>query len=118
MKRLCKLGVLEQHQASEWALPSFTIPKKNRSNFWEGNKRLVRKPFPIPKKRHGVARDRRIRFCNSCPMISTWVITPLDWIQMHPKSAPLSFLGENIPTSDYQWVLQVLQTSSRQKCKS
>jgi hypothetical protein len=49
MERLCKPGVLEQQQASEWALPSFTIPKKNRSNFWEGNKRLVRKPFPIPK---------------------------------------------------------------------
>jgi hypothetical protein len=49
MERLCKLGVLEQQQASEWALPSFTIPKKNRSNFLEGNKRLVRKPFPIPK---------------------------------------------------------------------
>ncbi len=29
---------------------------------------------------------------------------------MHPKSAPLYFLGENIPTRDYQWVLQVLQT--------
>ncbi len=32
----------------------FIIPKKNRtilflSNFWEVNKRLIRKPFPIPK---------------------------------------------------------------------
>ncbi len=40
--------------ASEWALPSFIIPKKDRtfrflSNFWEVNKRFVRKPFPIPK---------------------------------------------------------------------
>jgi hypothetical protein len=26
------------------------------------------------------------------PLISTWVVTPLDWIQMHPKSVPLSFL--------------------------
>jgi hypothetical protein len=35
-------------------LPSFLIPKKNNnvcflSNFWDVNKRLVRKPFPIPK---------------------------------------------------------------------
>jgi hypothetical protein len=29
---------------------------------------------------------------------------------MHPKSAPSYFLGESIPTNNYQWVLQVLQT--------
>ncbi len=49
---------------------------------------------------------------------STWVITPLDSIQMHPKSVPLSFLGENIPTSDYQWVLQVLQTFYKENFQS
>jgi hypothetical protein len=32
---------------------------------------------------------------------------------MHPKSEPLSFCGENIHTSNYQWVLQVLQTFPR-----
>ncbi len=52
--RLVKLGVLEWQPASEWASPSFIMPKKNRtvcflSNFWEVNKRLIRKPFPIPK---------------------------------------------------------------------
>jgi hypothetical protein len=52
--RLVKLGVLERQPASEWASPLFIMPKKNRtvcflSNFWEVNKRLVRKPFPIPK---------------------------------------------------------------------
>ncbi len=54
VERLCKLGVLERQPASELALPSFIIPKKDRtvcflSDFWEVNKRLVRKPFPIPK---------------------------------------------------------------------
>jgi hypothetical protein len=34
---------------------------------------------------------------------------------MHPKSAPSYFLGENTPTSDYQWVLQVLLTFSKEK---
>jgi hypothetical protein len=52
VERLCKLGVQERQPASEWALSSFTIPKKDKtvcfvSNFWEVNKRLVRKPFPI-----------------------------------------------------------------------
>jgi hypothetical protein len=54
VEQLCKLGVLERQPASEWALPSLIIPKKNKtacfhSNFWEVNKRLVRKLFPIPK---------------------------------------------------------------------
>jgi hypothetical protein len=54
VKRLCKLGVLERQPASEWTLPSFIIPRKDRtvcflSDFWEVNKRLVRSPFPIPK---------------------------------------------------------------------
>jgi hypothetical protein len=54
VERLCKLGVLERRPASEWALPSFIIPKKDKtehflSDFWEVSKRLVRKPFPIPK---------------------------------------------------------------------
>ncbi len=54
MERLCKLRVLERQSASEWALPSFIIPKKDKtvcflSDFWEVNKRLVRKAFPISK---------------------------------------------------------------------
>jgi hypothetical protein len=54
VERLCQLGVLERQPASEWALPSFFIPKKDKTvcfsiDFWEVNKRLVRKPFPIPK---------------------------------------------------------------------
>ncbi len=54
VERLCQLGVLERQPASEWALPSFIIPKKDKtvcflSDFWEVNKRSVRKPFLIPK---------------------------------------------------------------------
>jgi hypothetical protein len=54
VERLCKLGVLERQPASEWALLSFIIPKKDRtvcflSDFWEVNERLVRTPFPFPK---------------------------------------------------------------------
>jgi hypothetical protein len=54
VERLVKLVVLERQPESEWASPSFIIPKKNRtlrflSSFGEVNKRLVRKSFPIPK---------------------------------------------------------------------
>ena len=54
IQRLCDLGVLEWQPSSEWAAPSFIQPKKNKTvrfltDFREVNKRLVRKPFPIPK---------------------------------------------------------------------
>jgi hypothetical protein len=54
IQRLCDLGLLEWLASSEWAAPSFIQPKKYKivhflTNFWEVNKRLVRKPFPIPK---------------------------------------------------------------------
>ncbi len=49
-----KLGILERQPASERALPSFIIPKKDRTvhflnDFREVNKRLAENPFPIPK---------------------------------------------------------------------
>jgi hypothetical protein len=54
VERMCQLGVLEKQPASEWALPSFIIPNKYKtvcflSDFWGVNKRLLRKPFLIPK---------------------------------------------------------------------
>ncbi len=54
VETLSSLRVLERQPASEWALPSFIIPKKDKticflSDFWEVNKGLVRTPFPIPK---------------------------------------------------------------------
>jgi hypothetical protein len=68
VERLC-LGVLERQPASEWALPSFIIPKKDRtelllSNFWEVNKRSV-KTLSNPPNKHGPARVRKIHFCIS-----------------------------------------------------
>ena len=54
IQRLCNLGVLKWQADSEWASPTFIIPKKDNtvrvvSDFREINKRIVRKPFPIPK---------------------------------------------------------------------
>jgi hypothetical protein len=52
--RLCDIGVMEWQPSSQWALPTFIIPKKDSivctiSDFRELNKRIVRKPYPIPK---------------------------------------------------------------------
>ena len=54
IQRLCNLGVIQWQADSEWALPTFIIPKMDNtirvvSNFRELNKQIVRKPFPIPK---------------------------------------------------------------------
>ena len=51
--RLCKLGVLKRVNRSQWAAPTFVIPKKDGtvrfiSDFRELNKRIRRQPYPIP----------------------------------------------------------------------
>jgi predicted aspartyl protease len=52
--RLVESGVLKKINRSEWAAPTFIIPKKDGSvrfisDFRELNKRIKRKPYPIPK---------------------------------------------------------------------
>ncbi len=52
--RLVSIGVMKWQPYSQWASPSFIIPKKDLtvrtiSDFRELNKRIVRKPYPIPK---------------------------------------------------------------------
>jgi hypothetical protein len=54
IQRLCDLGVLKKVNRSEWAVPTFIIPKKDGtvrfiSDFRQLNLRIKRKPYPIPK---------------------------------------------------------------------
>ena len=54
LERLVELGVMIKQPNSEWGSPTFILPKKNKTvrvltDFREVNKRIVRKPFPIPK---------------------------------------------------------------------
>ncbi len=54
VNRLESIGVLKRQSSSQWASPTFIIPKKDITvwtitNFRELNKRIVRRPYPIPK---------------------------------------------------------------------
>ena len=54
VQRLIEIGVLEKYSDSEWASPTFIIPKKNGTvrfitDLKQVNKKIVREPFPIPK---------------------------------------------------------------------
>ena len=53
INRLNTIG-FQNVKKSEWTAPTFTIPKKNEtvcfiSDLRELNKRIERKPFPIPR---------------------------------------------------------------------
>ena len=54
VEQLCEIGVLKRHSESEWGSPAFIIPRFDQTvrfltNFREGNKRIMRTPFMIPK---------------------------------------------------------------------
>jgi regulator of RNase E activity RraB len=54
VERMCTDGILRKINHSEWAFPAFTIPKpdgtlRSLANLIELNKRIKRKPFPLPK---------------------------------------------------------------------
>ncbi len=54
INRLESIGVLKRQSSSQWASPTFIIPKKDIAvrtitNFRELNKRIVRRPYLIPK---------------------------------------------------------------------
>ena len=106
IQRLCDLGVLEWQTSSEWAAPSFIQPKKNKTvcfltDFREVNKRLVRKPFPIPKISTVLQELEGFTYATALDLNMGYYNLSLD--RMHQRSAPSFFLGENTLTRDYPW---------------
>ena len=70
VERLVKIGVLKKINNSEWAAPTFIIPKKNGtvrfiSDFRELNKRIRRKLFPIPKIQDLLLKLEGFRYASS-----------------------------------------------------
>ncbi len=80
------------------------------SNFWDVNKRIVRKPFLILKISSVFQELEGFTFATALDL-NMGYYTIRSWIKMHPKCAPSYFLEESIPTKDdQQWALQVFQT--------
>jgi hypothetical protein len=102
VERLCQLGVLERQPASEWASPSFITPKKDKticflSDFLGVNKRLVRKPFPIPKISTVLQEIERFSYATALDLNMGYYTIRLD--PDASKICTILFVGRKVPTS-------------------
>jgi hypothetical protein len=92
---------LEFQPESEWASPSFIIPKKDKtvrfvSDFRELSKRIVRKPFPIPKISTVLQELEGFTFATALDLNMGYTIPlDLDWTWTVPGYALLFSHGVN-----------------------
>ena len=83
IQHLLDLGVLHHEQSSEWAAPSFGVPKKNQqirfvSDFRRLNEHIVRRPFPLPSIHETHRTLEGFTFCSALDLnMGFWTI-PLD----------------------------------------
>ena len=110
LNRLFEIGVLEFQPTSEWASPSFVIAKKNNtvrllSDFRQVNKRLVRKPFPLPKISTVFQEIEGFSFATTLDLNMGYYTIRLDTDAS--RICTIIFPWENIPTKGYLWELQL-----------
>ena len=71
VERLVLLGVLQQANDPEWGAPSFAQPKSKSNlvrfliNFRNLNKKLKRKPYPMPKINEVLLKLERFQYAKS-----------------------------------------------------
>ena len=104
--RLVKIGVLVRQPDSEWASPTFIVPKKNQtvrflSDFREVNKRLVRTPFPIPKISTTLQEMEGFTYATALDLNMGYYTIRLDGDAQ--KSALSYYHGESTATCVCQW---------------
>lgn len=83
VERLVKLGVLKQQPDSEWAVPTFIIPKKDKtvrfiSTLREIDKQIVHKPYPIPKISSGLQEMEGFTFASQLDLNMGYYAIRLD----------------------------------------
>jgi hypothetical protein len=121
VERLYNLEVLEQQHSSEWVLPSFIVPKKHKtvcffSNFWEVDKRLVRKPIPNPPKSTVLQELEGFSFATALDLNMGYYTIRLD--PDASKICTIIFPWKKNSYNRLLMALQVLQTYSKEKCQS
>ena len=86
------------------------------TDFREVNKRLVRKPFPIPKISTVLQELEGFTYATTLDLNMGYYTIRLD--PDSSKICTLIFHGANTLTYGCQWACQVLQTYFKQKCQS
>jgi hypothetical protein len=119
IKRLCNIGVLEWQPSSRWASPTYIIPKKDStvrtiSDFRELKKRIVRKPYPIPKISTIVQELEGFTYATALDLhIGYYTIRSDSTVS---KMCTIIFpWGQSTLTRDYPWALEAQPTYSKPK---
>jgi hypothetical protein len=119
IKRLCNIGVLEWQPSSQWASPTFIIPKKAStvrtiSDFRELNKHMLRKPYPIPKISTILQVLEGFTNATALDLNMGYYIIRLD--PMASKMCTINqSLGESTHTRGYPWALEAQPIYSKPK---
>ena len=118
VNRLVKMNVLKRINNSQWAAPTFIIPKKNDtvrfiSDFRELNKRIKRKPYPIPKIQDLLLKLEGFKYATSLDLNMGYY-----HINLCPESkkyALLYYHGVSMNIKNYPWAYVIVQTFSKRK---
>ena len=89
IQQLVERGVLRRVNRSEWAAPSFIVPKKLNpgqtvpsarfvSDFRKLNEQLVRHPYPVPKIQHLLQNLEGFKYGTSLDLVQGYYQMPLD----------------------------------------
>jgi hypothetical protein len=121
---LCREGVLAKDSNSDWAVPTFIIPKKEGTlrfvtDFRQLNKAIKQKPFPIPNIQdilqkiggftYAMALDLNMRYYNICldPNAASLCTLILPWGKYKYLRLPMGI--KNSPNIFQQKISDVME---------
>jgi hypothetical protein len=115
VERLVRIGVLKKINRSEWAAPTFIIPKKDGSvrfisDFRQLNTRIKRKPFPIPKIQDLLLKLEGFQHATSLDLNMGYY-----HIELSPFSKTLCTIV--LPWGKSLWDFVIAPASFRRKCQ-
>ena len=118
--RLCNIGVLKKINDSEWAAPSFIVPKKDNtvgfvSDFRTLNQKIKRKPYPLPKLQDLMLNLEGFQSGTYLDLNVGYYHILLD--EEAQRQCMISFHGVNMNIYDYQWAYVIVQIYSKRKCR-